>query len=142
MSETCTVAQAIRDKWASDLTLNAAIPAVDGQENRFFEDGMPLNVPADAYAVLEDRSAGNPNQITDSAFFEQKLYQLRIYAKTRSLLSQLSQQLVKVFFAAEGIDTGQGHACTWRVSTGVHGQFPDGTRFVQHYIRVTVTSGV
>ena len=139
---TCTIAQAIKDTWAADPILGEMILATGDSRNRFFEEGMPLNVPTPPYAVLEERSVGEPTQLSDSTFFEQKLYQLRIYAKTRADLTTLSQQIVKVFFAADSIDTGQGHACVWRVGTGIHGQFSDGTRYVQHFIRVTVTSGV
>lgn len=108
MTCSCTPIDVIKRAWASDSTLNNAIPANDSENNAFFEEGFPPNLKPERvpkeYVVCEDFGttpnaiwAGHRTHVND-AFWQ---YRIRIYSSlfgsSRSHVRDLAQRFKAAF---------------------------------------------
>lgn len=126
--------------WGRDALLQQAIPATcDCDTNRLFEEGHDLRGAPLPYAVIVDNGVSSSRGLGNHEFFEIRTFFVRIYARSRKELQDISRRFRLVFTNGEGGLTLDGRICRTAVSGGQTTLFPDGVRLAQHLVTVSVS---
>jgi hypothetical protein len=132
----CDVATHLKNIWQAEGILNGYIPATEDDENRFFREGFDLRGRQLPYVVLEETLVAEPAALGAGWVLDNRIFQLRIYTKSKSQAVDLSVAARRAYLSAHPAQTKQGEVKKVKIDGGQSSLLPDGTRSVIHQMNV------
>jgi len=136
----CDIPSAIKHVWSEHELLNYHIPATEGADNAFFNEGFAITEAPLPYVVFKPGPPLGETSLGPGAILDLRPYQLKIYGASRQLLTELSVAARTQYFNAGCLDTCEGSVCKIKIDAGNQVLFGDGTRMILHQMNLMVVS--